>query len=193
MKKVCNVGINDYQYNVVVNGKMIKSYDTWKHMLLRCYDKKEQLKHPTYIGCTICDEWLYFSNFKKWFDENYRWDLEEIGIRLELDKDLLSDGNVKIYSPKTCIFLPKNVNIFIANKKLRDNNGMTGITWKDDVKKWRVRIQDFYTHKQIYLGCFTDIEEAKKVYLEAREQQSIKVKEYLKELKYSIDVIKRIK
>lgn len=192
MKKVCNVGINDYEYNVVINGKMIKSYDVWKHMLLRCYDAKTQLKHPTYENCKVCDEWLYFSNFKKWFDENYRYDLEEQGIKLELDKDLLCD-DIKIYSPETCIFLPKNVNMFMANKKSRNSNGSTGITWKDDIKKWRVRIQDFCTHKQIYLGVFVDIEEAKKVYLEAREQQSVKVKEYLKELNYSIDVIKKIK
>lgn len=127
-KLVYGVGVNDYEGRVKINGKMIKSYNTWKNMLERCYDDKLLKKYPTYTDCTVCEEWLYFSNFKKWFDEHYRWDLDEKGLRPCLDKDLLVKGN-KIYSPDTCIFLPNSVNSFLANKQSRNTSGYIGVTW----------------------------------------------------------------
>lgn len=66
---------------------------------------------PTYEGCTVCDEWLYFSNFKKWFDENY---IEGF----QLDKDIIIRGN-KVYSPQTCCFVPKEINI-ISKIKVKE-------------------------------------------------------------------------
>ena len=68
-----------------------KSYNTWKSFLERCYDDKYKSKHPTYNECTVCNEWLYYPNFKKWFDENY---YEIDGERMELDKDILVLGNI---------------------------------------------------------------------------------------------------
>ena len=77
-KLVSGVGINDADYEVqkytVVSGKrkriwICPYYITWTHMLQRCYSEKSQLKHPTYKGCTVCDEWLIFSNFKTWMEQ----------------------------------------------------------------------------------------------------------------------------
>ena len=79
---IFGIGVNDYDGHVRINGKIIKSYDVWHSMIERCYSKKSHKKRPTYIGCKVHKEWLYFSNFKKWFDENY---IEGY----ELDKDIL--------------------------------------------------------------------------------------------------------
>ena len=106
------VGINDANYNtqVRVNGKLVvcKYYRTWKNMLERCYDSNLHLKHPTYIGCIVCEEWLTFSNFKAWMET------QDFGGK-DLDKDILVKGN-KIYSPETCIFVTNAINLLFIKR-----------------------------------------------------------------------------
>lgn len=85
-------------------------------------------KKPSYIGVKVCDEWKYFSNFKKWFDENYRWDLVEKDIMVELDKDLFSDDNGKIYIPDTCIFLPRKINAMMKRVKSNSTSNVNGVS-----------------------------------------------------------------
>lgn len=190
-KLVYGVGVNDYKGKISVEGKFIKSYETWKNMLDRCYSEKHQDKCPTYIGCTVSEEWLSFSNFKKWFDEHYRWDLDELGLRPSLDKDLLSEDN-KVYSAETCVFLPNKVNSFLANKQSNNTSGFTGVYWDKRASKWRAQINDFHTGKKKYLGLFTDIELANQSYIKAREIESLKVKDYLRELGYGDNIIDKI-
>lgn len=100
------------------NRKILTSYKHWVSMLKRCYDEKFHSKHKTYIGCTVCKEWHNYSNFKKWFNENY---YEIDGETMALDKDILVKEN-KIYSPKTCIFVPGRINgLFVKREaELRD-------------------------------------------------------------------------
>jgi len=106
------VGINNFEGNVSIKKKYIKSYIQWKNMLQRCYSKKYHEMHPTYIGCTVCNEWLFFSNFKEWYDFNYR-------NGYQLDKDILFNGN-KIYSPNTCVFVPREINsLFVKSDSTR--------------------------------------------------------------------------
>ena len=66
-----------------------KAFCFWTGMLERCYSQKLKQKHPTYIGCTCCSEWKYYSNFKKWFNENY-YEFENCKYEMNLDKDILS-------------------------------------------------------------------------------------------------------
>ena len=186
------VGINDFEGQVNINGKKIKSYQVWKNMLARCYSEKIHNKRPTYIGCLVCDEWLYFSNFKKWFDENYRWDLDEKGLRPCLDKDLLVEGN-KMYSPETCIFIPNKVNGFLTNKQLNNVSGYAGIGFFKISNKWRVQIKDFTTNKNKHIGLFDDIEVATKAYNRARTLEVEKCREYMKNLGYDDKIISKIR
>ena len=102
-KLVWGVGINDADYSVCprVDGIHINCiyYQTWQSMLERCYSSKYQAKHPTYKSCTVCEEWLHFSNFRSWMvGQNHKGKF--------LDKDILELGN-KIYSPETCIFVTR--------------------------------------------------------------------------------------
>jgi len=69
-KLVYGVGVNDCGESVKAGGKNTTYYVIWNGMLRRCYSDKYHSAR-TYIGCTVCDEWLLLSNFKKWFDENY--------------------------------------------------------------------------------------------------------------------------
>lgn len=171
-----------------------KCYTTWRDMLRRCYDKKYHIKKPTYKDIKVCKKWLTFSNFKKWFDKNYRFDLEEKGIKLQLDKDLLKE-NSKIYSPKTCVFIPDRVNSFIRDIQTRENNtsGYTGLSYDKKTSKWYVRITDFYTHKNISLGLFENKNMAVKAYEKARKLKAEIVKEYLTELHYDETIVEKIR
>ena len=79
---VFGVGINDSDYEVykyeTINGKRKATwkcpyYERWVSMLRRCYSPRSLEKYPTYKGCTVCEEWLTFSTFKKWM-ENQEWE-----------------------------------------------------------------------------------------------------------------------
>lgn len=64
-------------------------YSVWCHMLERCYDDKYKEKYPTYKDCKVCEEWLNFQNFAKWYEENY---YEIPNEKMCLDKDILIKG-----------------------------------------------------------------------------------------------------
>ena len=116
-KLVFWVGINDADYAVkpMVGGKQSACvfYRAWVNMLSRCYSDKFQVTHQKYIGCTVCEEWLTFSNFKKWME---RQDFKG----KQLDKDIIVSGN-KVYSPETCVFVSGAV-----NKLLNDHGAARG-------------------------------------------------------------------
>lgn len=97
------------------------SYIAWKGMIWRCYSKKCS-KRQWYKDCYVCKEWLIYSNFKKWFDEQ-----SEYQDGYCLDKDILVKGN-KVYSPDTCCFVPQIINVsilLISGNKYNLPNGVS--------------------------------------------------------------------
>lgn len=122
-KLVFGVGINDADYNVCsyLNDKVIcPYYHRWSNILRRCYSKKFHESGPTYVGCTICEDWKSFSNFKVWMQQQ-DWEGKD------LDKDLLVSGN-KIYSPETCVFIDVYINRFLNLSKDVERNLPVGVT-----------------------------------------------------------------
>lgn len=185
------VGINDYDGLVYYNGKNIRSYDVWLNMMQRCYDDEFKNRQTTYKDCTVCDEWLSFSNFKKWYDENYPQHLEDKGIKLDLDKDLLIAEN-KIYSPDTCIFIPHCVNSFIIGNINTNTSGRVGVSFDNDRQKWMAYTTNVLTHKRINIGRFRDKQEAIRALDEEIGRQIEILKSYMRELGYSEDIIRLI-
>lgn len=154
---------NDYQGAIWDNNKkvMIQSYIAWRAMIMRCEDKSYKQKYPTYGGCSICEEWHSFANFKQWFDEHYveRW---------ALDKDILVKGN-KVYSPDTCCFVPTEINsAFTTNKKNRGDCLIGVMKYGDKFVS---------TNHREFLGIFDTQEKAFAKYKEYKENR-------LKELAY---------
>jgi len=84
-------------------------YDCWANMIKRCYDKSVQKKHPSYVGCKVCDEWLCFNSYYSWYISNY---IEGY----EVDKDKKVTGN-RVYGPDFCLFIPAKENIQLASHK----------------------------------------------------------------------------
>lgn len=108
-KLVFGIGINDIG-SCDGNGKITESYLSWVSMLRRCYSNVFNDRWTTYKKCSVCNEWLTYSSFKKWFDENHI-------NGFALDKDLKQFGlEYKVYSPETCVFIPSELNTLIAVK-----------------------------------------------------------------------------
>lgn len=196
MKKVHGIGINDFEGKVsYIEGgkkKMIKSYKVWQDMLRRCYSEKRQKKQPTYKSCTVSKEWLLYSNFKKWFDENYPNELVE-DIRFEIDKDLLVEGN-KLYSKETCLFLPKKINSFMSNKYKSNKTGYIGVSFKKSKNRFVAQTNIFGTSERKHLGLFEDPLEASKSYIETRKIMAELAKQYMRDLGiYTEEIIDKIK
>lgn len=92
------------------SGKHKISNIVWKDMLCRCYNPKWIKKHPYYKNCSVCSEWLNYSNFEKWFNNNYYIVNNE---QMNLDKDILIKGNTE-YSPNKCCFVPHKINALLV-------------------------------------------------------------------------------
>ena len=110
MPNIHGVGyLGDGKHKASFKGKLLKVYHVWTDMLRRCYCAKSLIKHPTYVGCTVVDEWHDFQNFAEWFNANYIYGFD-------LDKDIKIKGN-KIYSPSACIFASRTANNIEAQAK----------------------------------------------------------------------------
>ncbi len=134
MPIVYNTGfMGDGEYTSKENGKITNRYLTWRSMIKRCYDIKQPETRATYKGCTVNEEWHNFQNFAKWYDENY-YEIE--GERMELDKDILSKGN-KVYSSKTCLFVPQRINTLLINRKLDRGSSPLGVYFDKEVNKYK--------------------------------------------------------
>lgn len=144
-----------------IDGKDTKVYTTWQAMFARCYNKKELEKHPTYIGCSVTEEWYNFQVFGDWFEGNWKpW----MDSSWHLDKDIRVKGN-KIYSPETCAFVPQEVNTLLIKHKDKRGNLPIGVTKSKNRYAARVSCSKV----QIYLGLFVTIEEAFQAYKTAKE------------------------
>ena len=147
-KKLYGVGINDADYVVRPNGKIDAAYSRWSCMLFRCYSEKYHAKQPTYADCLVCDEWLIFSNFKRWFDENY---VEGY----QLDKDILFKGN-KVYSPETCCFVPKEINCILEASNKSRGDTPVGVFRRGNSFLSYSKVNG----KRVYFGSYKTAEEA---------------------------------
>lgn len=182
-KLVYGVGINDANYRVRIvsheggKQKVLWScpfYDRWANLLLRCYNKKELEKHPTYQGCSICEDWVYFSNFRRWmFSQN--WEGKQ------LDKDILFPNN-KVYSPETCVFVSQEVNKFLTDRRLHRGDLPIGVYWCKKSLKYKVQIS--FKGRRVHLGMFSNLtlaeecwrkEKLRLAHILAEEQDDIRV------------------
>lgn len=154
---MCGIGYRGVLYE---NGK-IESYLRWHDMINRCYNEKFHEKHPQYKGCTVCEEWLNYSNFKIWYDQN-----KIVGMKLDLDKDILFKGN-KEYSPATVAFVPHEINTLFLNGK--KNRGDLPIGVHFDKEKGKYRAEMSFMGQPIKLGRFDTIELAFARYKEYKE------------------------
>lgn len=147
-KPIFGVGINDAEYRqqekITIgykdNGHPIQRkvwtcpfYEKWYGMLRRCYSEKQLMKDPQYQGCSVCQEWLTFSNFKKWMEQQ-NWEGKH------LDKDLLGKG--KVYSPDSCAFILQKTNKFMTDRRNYRGQFMIGVFRRKPTHRFNAAIND---------------------------------------------------
>ena len=165
---VKGVGIIGNKYPITINKVMVKEYDLWKSMLLRCYSKKHQEKHHAYIGCIVSENFKYYEFF-------YEWCQNQVGFKdgFHLDKDLLVKGN-KVYSEDTCVFLPREINNVLTSRNSLRGKYLLGVCFHKCSGKFIAQINSNGI-KRKHLGTFNTEIEAFNAYKQAKES-------YLKEL-----------
>ena len=168
--RVYGVGIVGNKYPTTVNRRTLPQYELWGSMLSRCYDPKQQLKQPSYIGYGVSENFAYYPFF-------YEWCNDQIGFGnpgWQLDKDLLFKGN-KLYSEYTCVFIPA-----VINSALTKNNAFRG-DLPIGVQRAETpgRFRSLYTlgGRAVKGGTFDTVEEAFMIYKQDKEQ-------YLQHLAY---------
>ena len=153
---IYGAGINDADYSVrkSINGKRVfcHFYARWYDMLKRCYSKKYHKSQPTYAGCSVSDDWLVFSNFKRWMEQQ-DWRGKE------LDKDVLVKGN-RVYSNDTCCFIPSKLNRFV--RSFASSARYDGVSFHKNEKRFEAKIRNPFTGKRESLGYFANEDSALK-------------------------------
>lgn len=162
-KLVYGWGVNDADYAVQprVGGKTqwCPYYKVWMHMVERSFSERLIRKYPNYEGCTIFEEWKYFSNFITWVDSqpNKNWK------SCALDKDLLILGN-KVYSPETCVFIPQQLNNFTTTRAASRGQYMLGVIFHKRDQMFVASCRNPFNKKQESLGYYSTELEAHKVW-----------------------------
>ena len=164
-KRYFNIGyLGEGKYKISENGKTKREFVIWYNMLQRCYDPKLHERYTTYEGCIVEDYLFNFQNMGEWIEENY---YEVQGERMCLDKDILCKGN-KIYSRETCIFVPERINTLFTK---RDNSRGDNPIGVSDLPSGNYQVQCNNGYgKYIYLGTYSNKEEAFRVYKQYKEK-----------------------
>ena len=165
-KLTCGVGVNDLGYRVHVmeevtknGGKRVRKsvfkctyYAAWTSMLVRCYSKKSLEIRPSYIGTSVCSEWLYASEFKKWMEQQ-DW------CGKCLDKDIVVPGS-RLYSPDTCAFVLPATNSFVTASDASRGAYPVGVHLYKRTGKYQAYCENPFSGKLEHLGYFSTPKEA---------------------------------
>ena len=151
------VGILGAKYRARIDGKFMREYYTWAHIIERCFDKKLKMKQPAYTDTSCCDEWLNFENFYEWLHKQPNFDKWYNEKRWAVDKDILNKGN-KIYSPENCCLIPQNVNCLFLKREAERGQYPIGVHYKDN--GFVARCRNPFIDKTEELGNYSTPENA---------------------------------
>lgn len=172
---VYNIGyIGEGEFKSKIDRVQPTYYKRWKEMISRCYNVKDK-EYSCYggIGVRVCDEWLNFQNYAKWWIENCPDE------SFSLDKDILEKGN-KLYSPDKCCFVPKEINSSLTFRKSYRGDLPLGVSRKGNKFVAQAHNKD----STVYLGLFDTPEEAFNIY---KQYKKTRIEEYANKYKEILD------
>ena len=108
--------------------------------------------NPTYIGTSVCRDWLSATAFKKWMTQQ-DWQGKS------LDKDIIVPRS-KLYSPDTCAFVLEATNSFVTASDASRGGYPVGVDLHKGTGKYRARCGNPFTGKGEHLGYYSTQEEA---------------------------------
>lgn len=161
MKLVNGIGVNDANYAVTptVNGLQVwcPYYRVWKGMMDRAYLASKN--RSSYMNVTVCDEWHSFMRFREWMSTK-EW------VGLELDKDLLVEGNT-VYSPDRCLFVTTGVNLFLTDCRKARGSLPIGVSFYKRTGRFQASVSELNGRRK-HLGYYDTPSEAHMVYKKAK-------------------------
>lgn len=100
----------------------------WNKISARCLaGGNYQIGNPAYVGTT--NGFDDFQQFAEWCNDQPGYSsFDAEGFRFEIDKDILVHGN-KIYSPKTCCFVPKRINSLLTSSTAARGKHPLGVSY----------------------------------------------------------------
>lgn len=161
------------------NGVQDREYQLWVKVLSRCYSERILKAHPTYVGCEMSKDWLFYSKFKEDVNGMMGFGLDQY----HLDKDILFKGN-KLYSRETCSFVPIQINNIFVNKRMHRGDTPVGVRFRVDSRLRPYEAQMSVNGKRFYLGCHKTAEDAFYAYKTCKEKY---IKEMAEKYKGSIE------
>lgn len=128
-------------------------YTSWAGMLKRCYTFYEDKPRAriNYEGCEVHEDFLYLPDYINWYGKQI------VQPKWHLDKDLLVPGN-KVYSPDTCVFLPRALNTFLTLRGNERGPYPLGVTIHENTGHYEAACNR--DGKRVYLGVYKTPEAA---------------------------------
>lgn len=143
---IFGIGIIGDKYPTRENGKTVREYSLWFDMLSRCYNPKYHSKNPSYIGCSVSENFKSYTYF-------YQWCHQQIGFfepNFQLDKDILVKGN-KVYSETACCFVPREINTLFIKRDNQRGDFKVGVYFNKRRGKFVARVNKVASN---FLGYF---------------------------------------
>jgi len=164
---VWGAGFNDGSKPSYDGKKILKEYSLWQDMLRRCFSEKHQTLYPTYKGCNVSDNFLHYSFFYDWCQEQIGFgNIDEKGRSWCLDKDLLFVGN-KTYSETACVFVPSQINVFFTDSGAKRGEYPVGVYFNKESGRFMAYCN--VNSKRQHLGYFNTSQEAFAAYKQFKE------------------------
>lgn len=91
----------------------------WRRMINLCYNPTVQAANPTYVGHTVCKEWLKSHVFAEWMKQQ-PWE------NAALSRHVL-DPNATEYNPQTCAFVSYKLIRFLQTRPDKNDQLPTGV------------------------------------------------------------------
>lgn len=172
-RKIYGVAINDADY--ITKPKFgdtylsCPAYSTWCTMLKRCYSSVFHKDNQSYRSTIVCDEWLVFSNFRKWWIKNHI-------DNYQLDKDIFETNEGSIYSPSTCIYIPQWLNNFNLMRENCRGKHKIGVYWYTRDGNFKAQCNHPKYKNQKHIGYFDCEQDAYLAWLNRKLEIALELK-----------------
>ena len=115
------IGVGKHSSKIINDeGKVVENrvYRVWRGLIERCYAEysNKQTRWKSYNDVIVDEKWHNFQNFADWYTNQPGYNLG-----FEIDKDLRSSEDNRIYSEETCTLLPSEINMMLVSKRYTKN------------------------------------------------------------------------
>ena len=167
------LGVNKTAKALASEKGLLKEYTIWGNIVGRCNRGYAKLHEDFYTF----DSWLGWAKEQKGFMEK-----DGNGNLFQLDSDLFSIDE-KMYSPNTCVFIPREINGICKPNMIRDDLPRGVTPFGSKAKPYRVSVSIDGVTKHI--GNYKTVEEASTISKQARLDRVALLETKYKDVVYS--------